>query len=32
LDALKTRDDVLEWIKDVVSRPELVYVQLLFIG
>ncbi|KAJ5102656.1 Pfs NACHT and ankyrin domain protein [Penicillium argentinense] len=33
LDALnesKTRDDVLLWIKDVVSRPELGHVQLLY--
>jgi hypothetical protein len=29
LDESKTRDDVLLWIKDVVSRPELVHVQLL---
>ncbi|KAL4966716.1 Pfs, NACHT and ankyrin domain protein, partial [Aspergillus stella-maris] len=30
LDESKTRDDVLLWIKDMVSRPELVHVQLLF--
>ena len=32
LDESKTRNDVVEWIKDVVSRPELVHVQLLFTG
>lgn len=30
LDESKTRGDVLEWIKDIVSRPELIHVQLLF--
>ncbi|KAJ5908236.1 NACHT nucleoside triphosphatase [Penicillium taxi] len=32
LDESKTRDKVLEWIEDVVSRPELDHVQLLFTG
>lgn len=32
LDESKTRDDVLRWIKDMVSRPELVHVQLLLTG
>ncbi|KAL4812423.1 Pfs, NACHT and ankyrin domain protein [Aspergillus spinulosporus] len=32
LDESKTRDDILLWIKDVVSRPELVHIQLLFTG
>jgi hypothetical protein len=30
LDKSKTRDDVLLWIKDVVSRPELAHVQLFY--
>lgn len=30
LDESKTRLDVLEWVKDYVSRPELVHIQLLF--
>lgn len=30
LDESKTRDDVLLWIKDVMSRPELVHIQLLY--
>ncbi|CAG8898173.1 unnamed protein product [Penicillium egyptiacum] len=30
LDESKPRDNVLLWIKDVVSRPELVHVQLLY--
>lgn len=30
LDESKTRDEVLLWIKDVVSRPELIHVQLLY--
>ncbi|KAJ5514956.1 NACHT nucleoside triphosphatase [Penicillium fimorum] len=29
LDESKTREDVLEWIRDMVSRPKLVHVQLL---
>jgi hypothetical protein len=32
LDESKTRNDVIEWIKDVVSRPELAHVQVLFTG
>lgn len=32
LDESKTRDAVLGWIKDMVSRPELVHVQLLLTG
>ncbi|KAL4737689.1 Pfs, NACHT and ankyrin domain protein [Aspergillus similis] len=32
LDESKTRDDVLLWIKDLVSRPELNHVQLLCTG
>ncbi|CAG8899339.1 unnamed protein product [Penicillium salamii] len=32
LDESKTREDVLEWIRDMVSRPELVHVQLLLTG
>ncbi|CAG8228611.1 unnamed protein product [Penicillium salamii] len=32
LDESKTRDDAIEWIKDVVSRTELAHVQLLFTG
>ncbi|KAJ5988217.1 NACHT nucleoside triphosphatase [Penicillium waksmanii] len=32
LDESKTREAVLEWIKDMVSRPELVHVQLLLTG
>ncbi|KAJ5136783.1 NACHT nucleoside triphosphatase [Penicillium atrosanguineum] len=32
LDESKTRDTVLGWIKDMVSRPELVHVQLLLTG
>lgn len=32
LDESKTRDDVLLWIKGVVSRPELGHVQLLYTG
>ncbi|KAL4756031.1 uncharacterized protein BDW70DRAFT_166850 [Aspergillus foveolatus] len=32
LDESKTRDDVLTWIKDVMSGPELVHVQLLYTG
>lgn len=30
LDESKTRDGVLLWIKDVLSRPELIHVQLLY--
>jgi hypothetical protein len=30
LDESKTRGDVLEWVKDAVSRPELVHVQLFY--
>jgi hypothetical protein len=30
LDESKTRDNVLLWIKDVMSRPELVHVQMLY--
>ncbi|KAJ5776749.1 NACHT nucleoside triphosphatase [Penicillium nucicola] len=32
LDESKTRIDAIEWIKDVVSRPELAHVQLLLTG
>ncbi|CEO59613.1 Putative Pfs, NACHT and Ankyrin domain protein [Penicillium brasilianum] len=32
LDESKTRDDVLLWIQDVISRPELAHVQLLYTG
>jgi hypothetical protein len=32
LDESKTRDDVLLWIKDVVSRPELGHIQLVYTG
>ncbi|KAL4995400.1 purine and uridine phosphorylase [Aspergillus recurvatus] len=32
LDESKTRDDILMWIKNVVSSPELVHIQLLFTG
>ncbi|KAJ5320677.1 NACHT nucleoside triphosphatase [Penicillium antarcticum] len=32
LDESETRDGVLEWIKDMVSRPELGHVQLLLTG
>ncbi|KAK4922629.1 hypothetical protein LTR66_016587, partial [Elasticomyces elasticus] len=32
LDESTTRNDVIEWIKDVISRPELAHVQLLFTG
>ncbi|KAJ6086074.1 NACHT nucleoside triphosphatase, partial [Penicillium sp. IBT 16267x] len=32
LDESKTRNDAIEWIKDVVSRLELAHVQLLFTG
>ena len=32
LDESKTRKDVLLWIKDVVSRPKLAHVQLLYTG
>jgi hypothetical protein len=32
LDESKRRDAVLEWVKDIVSRPELVHVQLLLTG
>ncbi|KAL4745562.1 nucleoside phosphorylase domain-containing protein [Aspergillus terricola var. indicus] len=32
LDESKTRDGILLWIKDVVSRPELVHIHLLFTG
>lgn len=32
LDESKTRIDVLEWIKDMISRPELAHVQLLLTG
>jgi hypothetical protein len=32
LDESQTRNDVVEWIKDVVSRPDLVHIQLLFTG
>ncbi|KAJ5865432.1 NACHT nucleoside triphosphatase [Penicillium soppii] len=32
LDESKTRIDAIEWIKDVVSGPELAYVQLLLTG
>ena len=32
LDESKTRDTVFEWIRDMVSRPELVHVQLFLTG
>ncbi|KAJ5503361.1 NACHT nucleoside triphosphatase [Penicillium fimorum] len=32
LDESKTRNDAIEWIKDVVSKPELAHVQLLLTG
>ncbi|CAG8262989.1 unnamed protein product [Penicillium salamii] len=32
LDESKPRNDVIDWIKDVVSRPELAHVQLLLTG
>jgi hypothetical protein len=32
LDESKTRGGVLEWIKDIASRPELIHIQLLFTG
>ncbi|CAI7672865.1 unnamed protein product [Penicillium discolor] len=30
LDESKKRDDVLQWIKDIVSRPDLVHLQLFY--
>lgn len=32
LDESKTRNDAIEWIEDVVSRPELRHVQMFFTG
>ncbi|KAF4768676.1 hypothetical protein HAV15_002769 [Penicillium sp. str.  len=30
LDESKTKDDILQWIKDIVSRPDLVHLQLFY--